>query len=73
MKKGVVIAGYFADKIQAIKAFNDLTFIMDYGESESVILFKELNADFLLIVAIVGVFNQRLSLFFQVAPQYKYS
>lgn len=32
-----------------IKGFNELTFVMDYGESESVILYKELNADFLLI------------------------
>jgi hypothetical protein len=28
-----------------IKGFNELTFVMDYGESESVILYKELNAD----------------------------
>lgn len=32
-----------------IKGFNELTFIMDYGESESVILYRELGADFLLI------------------------
>ena len=40
---------FFASKVQNIKGFNDLTFVMDYGESESVILYKELNADFLLI------------------------
>ena len=32
-----------------IKGFNELTFVMDYGESESIILYKELEADFLLI------------------------
>ena len=32
-----------------IKGFNELSFIMDYGESESVVLYKELQADFLLI------------------------
>lgn len=40
---------YFKTKITPIERFNDLTFVMDYGESESVILYKELNADFLLI------------------------
>ncbi|MDC0584199.1 DUF3368 domain-containing protein [Bacteroidales bacterium] len=40
---------YFGNKIQKIKGFNELTFIMDYGESESVVLYKETSADFLLI------------------------
>lgn len=40
---------FFKLKITSIKGFNELTFVMDYGESESVILYKELNADFLLI------------------------
>ncbi|MFM9836770.1 MAG: DUF3368 domain-containing protein [Cyclobacteriaceae bacterium] len=40
---------FFKHKTVLIKGFNDLAFIMDYGESESVILYKELNADFLLI------------------------
>ena len=40
---------FFKDKISQIKGFNDLTFVMDYGESQSVILYKELQADFLLI------------------------
>jgi uncharacterized protein len=40
---------YFKDKVRGISGFNELTFIMDYGESESVILYKELNANFLLI------------------------
>ena len=43
------IANFFRDRIVTIKGFNDLTFIMDYGESESVILYKELSADFLLL------------------------
>ena len=44
-----LIETYFKTKIVDIKGFNELTFVMDYGESESVILYKELNADFLLI------------------------
>ena len=40
---------FFKPKVTNIKGFNELTFVMDYGESESVILYKELNADFLLI------------------------
>lgn len=40
---------FFKGKVQQIKSFNDLTFTMDYGESESVILYRELHADFLLI------------------------
>lgn len=40
---------FFKPKVIKIKGFNELTFVMDYGESESVILYKELNADFLLI------------------------
>lgn len=43
------IKSYFNDKVCEIKSFNELTFIMDYGESESVILYRELNANFLLI------------------------
>ncbi len=44
-----LITYFFKDKIVDIKGFNDLTFIMDYGESESVILYKEMKADFLLL------------------------
>ncbi|WP_373494137.1 DUF3368 domain-containing protein [Aquiflexum sp.] len=40
---------FFKPKVTEIKGFNDLTFVMDYGESESVILYKELKANFLLI------------------------
>jgi predicted nucleic acid-binding protein len=43
------IISYFESKIVKIKTPNDLSFIMDYGESESVILFREQNADFLLV------------------------
>lgn len=43
------IVEYFEDKVKKISGFNELTFVMDYGESESVILYKELNADYLLI------------------------
>ena len=43
------IHSFFHDKTQQIAGFNELSFLMDYGESESVILYKELQADFLLI------------------------
>lgn len=43
------IFDFFHDKKIQIKGFNELSFLMDYGESESVILYKELQADFLLI------------------------
>lgn len=32
------ICHYFKDKVEQINGFNDLTFEMDYGESQSVIL-----------------------------------
>jgi len=40
---------FFKDKTCQITGLNELTFVMDYGESESLILYKELQADFLLI------------------------
>lgn len=43
------IKSFFKFKIKGIQGFNDLTFVMDYGESESVILYRERNANFLLI------------------------
>lgn len=43
------IVTFFQNKVIAISGFNELVFIMDQGESESVILYKELNADYLLI------------------------
>ncbi|MFO7824472.1 MAG: DUF3368 domain-containing protein [Cyclobacterium sp.] len=43
------IVDFFKNKVVDIKGFNELTFMMDYGESEAVILYKELKANFLLI------------------------
>lgn len=40
---------FFESRVVDISGFNELTFIMDYGESEAVVLYKELGADFLLI------------------------
>jgi hypothetical protein len=36
-------------RVKEINSKNYLSMVMDYGESESVILYEELNADFLLI------------------------
>ena len=43
------INNYFKNRVCDIKGFNELNFILDYGESESVILYNEIQADFLLI------------------------
>jgi len=43
------IADFFKDRVREISGFNELTFVMDYGESESVILYRELEASYLLI------------------------
>lgn len=43
------ISTFFKDKIVKIKGKNHLTFVMDYGESEAIILYQELDANFLLI------------------------
>lgn len=48
-KQYSIIHSFFKNKRHEIKGNNDLTFLMDYGESESVLLYKELKADFLLI------------------------
>lgn len=40
---------FFKDRTIKISGLNELSFIMDPGESESIILYKEINADFLLI------------------------
>ena len=44
-----IIVNYFKYKVEKITQFNELTFIMDYGESESITLYRELNANFLLV------------------------
>lgn len=43
------IKQYFNGKVQNINGINELNFVMDFGESESVLLYQETNADFLLI------------------------
>lgn len=43
------IHAFFHDKVRAVKGINELTFMMDDGESEAVMLCKEMEADFLLI------------------------
>ncbi len=40
---------FFNSKVNPVTGVNELAFVMDYGESESVLLYKELNAHFLLI------------------------
>lgn len=40
---------FLQEHIVKIKSTNYLSMVMDYGEAESVILYKEINADFLLI------------------------
>jgi hypothetical protein len=44
-----LIYDFFKDKIVEISGFNELIFIMDYGESEAITLYKEVDASFLLI------------------------
>jgi uncharacterized protein len=43
------IHAFFKDRVRAVRGINELTFIMDLGESEAVMLCKEMEADFLLI------------------------
>jgi len=43
------IVDFFQNRIREISQFNELTLIMDYGESEALILYREIEADFLLI------------------------
>ncbi|MEN0002715.1 MAG: DUF3368 domain-containing protein [Bacteroidota bacterium] len=43
------IARYFEHKVRPISSSNELTFIMDYGESEALLLCKELQVEYLLI------------------------
>lgn len=44
-----LIVDFFENRVKKITGFNELTFVMDHGESESVMLYKELEADYLLI------------------------
>jgi len=43
------IKSFFAKRVKKIQTINDLKLIMDKGESEAVILYREMNADVLLI------------------------
>ncbi len=43
------ICSFFQNKVVQINGFNELTFLLGYGESESIVLYKEANANFLLI------------------------
>lgn len=38
------IKSFFQNRVLEIKGVNDLSLILDYGESEAVILYRELNA-----------------------------
>ncbi len=49
IKQYQIIHSFFQNKTQQISGFNELSFLMDYGESESIMLYRELQADFLLI------------------------
>lgn len=44
-----LISDFFRNKVVNIKGQNHLTFVMDYGESEAIILYQELGASYLLI------------------------
>ena len=43
------ITDFFKDKVRNIEGKNHLTFVMDFGESEAVILYQEMGATYLLI------------------------
>jgi predicted nucleic acid-binding protein len=43
------IKTFFENRVKRINRFNELILITDYGESESMLLYKELIADFLVI------------------------
>ena len=43
------IKAFFESRVKSITRVNELILIADYGESESMLLYKELGADFLLI------------------------
>jgi len=43
------VKSFFEKRVRSINCFNELILITDYGESESMLLYKELEADFLVI------------------------
>jgi len=43
------IASFLKNRVKKIKSLNELVLILGKGESESILLYKELNADFLVI------------------------
>ncbi|MCP5054601.1 MAG: DUF3368 domain-containing protein [bacterium] len=43
------IGTFFKNRVKHITSFNELILITDYGESESMLLYKELKANFLVI------------------------
>jgi predicted nucleic acid-binding protein len=45
----VAVVDFFESRVRSINEVNQLQFVMDYGESEAVLLYQEMNADFLLI------------------------
>lgn len=44
-----IISAFFNSKVRGIKCENDLKLFIDYGESEAILLAKEINASYLLI------------------------
>lgn len=44
-----IISAFFNSKVREIKCENDLKLFIDYGESEAILLAKEINASYLLI------------------------
>jgi len=40
---------YFKNRVKRIKSINNYRLLMDYGESEAILLYQEIDADFLLI------------------------
>jgi len=43
------VTSFFKNKVKEIHSFNDLKLLMDLGESEAVLLYKELNANVLIV------------------------
>ena len=49
IENSIAIKNFFKNKVKKISSYNNLLLIMDYGESEGIYLYKELNADYLII------------------------